>query len=1073
MSVVKAKIIDRVITFTERPLLYSHARNADYLQISFDAEWNGHTKTAVFYRVKEKPYVVLMDEDTCVIPPEVMETDGKIYIGVFGVKDETVLTSEVVFYPVGVGALTEGAMPEVTPDLWQDIISRIEEIKETGANIGQYVETATEAAQTATTKAQEAQISASTASTAATNATKAQTAAETAQGKAETAQSKAEEAQSEAESAKADAAQAKTDAQTAKTDAETAKTQAESARDTAQGYANSANSAKTQAETAKTQAVNAKNEAVEAANNAAADVEDNVSILETVTGETVMVEDSANDVIYGLKLYGKSVQQTEPGKNLCSKSEYLVQGDNTNRKLQIEEIPAGTYTISMNCPAHETIDETRILIEKDNTVLSDELWLTTGQRSSATFTISEPANAVLFSGAGGTYTEIQIEVGETATPYEPYKAWSTPSPENPVPIESVEDVTVSVYGENLITDVTRPSSYITCTKNDDGTFTLNGTNASGTDISIYFVGYYGDTVVKFPTGEYTACVEGLNDSDYIRIRGTGFETDTTTTTTTTTTKTFTNDVTQFLIGFKAGSTYNNKVIKPMLARGKTPPSEYVAGVTAQSLATALNLHAVPVTSGGNYTDEDGQMWLSDVADFGTGKITRYTRSVTYDGSEDENWSNFSSGARAYQQLDSVVREKSRVNAINSRYEHKTIQGNVNELVFGESTVFSMKSWNGTRLCVTIPSNAKLEEEIKAYFSEHQFTVIYALAEPTTEDIPTKVMQAYKALHTNEGVTNVFTDTNAGIELRYRNNRQLADNVTEVINKKASPTPVTSVNGKTGDVVLTIDDINIEDVTEPLREDISSLENGYANSVLSGRTITNWTSLETWLGDGMDEAKMKRGIWCFGATGSLSGLPTQVDNGATLHMYITGTSSLMLYLYAKDGIYRRNVSWMGSVWDTSSSEWVQIADSNGEIVDEHTTQISEIETELNTVWARQVLYGEISPKTFTAAGVSLWDIPIAGAYHGKSALVELVGMTIDTDGIASVEMCQYAGATEKQPFSSRDFSAGTGIGYSTIKRVKIDDDTTGIRIKGIVGSTSQMGRIRSGSYCYVKITILNS
>lgn len=1058
MSTIQAKIIDRVITFTERPLLYSHAKNVDYIHVTFDDEWTGYTKTAVFYRDINKPYAVLMDDDTATIPPEVMETDGKIYMGVFGVKDDEVLNSEVVFYPVGVGALTEGAMPEVTPDLWQDIISRIEEIKETGANIGQYVETATEAAQTATTKAQEAQISASTASTAATNATKAQTAAETAQGKAETAQSKAETAQSGAESAKADAVQAKTDAETAKTQAETAKTDAVSARDSAQGYANSAESAKTQAETAKTQAVNAKNEAVEAANNAAADVEDNVSILETVTGETVTVNDSAEDVIYGLKLYGKSVQQTEPGKNLCSKSEYFVQGDNTNRKLQIEEIPAGTYTISMNCPAHETITETDIMIEKDNTSLTEWLQLTTGQRSSVTFTISQSANAVLFSGAGGTYTEIQIEVGETATPYEPYKAWSTPSPENPVPIESVVNPTVSVYGENLVNvgEYTYENRGVTFTAKD-GAVQVSGTATSESAYGIkipflpkgtYFVnGGKGNILVRL-----AYCKTG--ESYKYAMSGTSVTIDD-------------EDTFLFQVYVKGGKTVNDTVY-PMLIRGKSalPFVQY----TEQTLATQLNLYAVPVESGGNYTDEDGQQWIADVADFETGKITRNVIAKTFNGTESL-----------------YINSNDTLTIRDYDFMRITVQ-NQNTLIGIISNMFVANTWvkvdqnNDPQIALAWGSGIGVKmpgidttQDFKTFLSTNNLHVVGLRNTPTTEDIPANIMQAYKNLHTNEGTTNVFADSDpqAGIELSYRNNRQLADNVVEVVSKKASSAPVTSVNGKTGDVVLTIDDLNIEDVTEPLYEDISSLENGYANSVLSAREISTWTSLDSWLGDGMEDAKKMRGVWRFGATGSLSGLPTQIDNGSMLHMYITGTNTLVLYFYAKDGIYRRNVSWMGSVWDTSTSEWVQIANNDGEIVDEHTTQISEIETELNTVWARQVLYGEISPKTFTAAGVSLWDIPIADAYHGKSALVELVGMMIDTDGSASVEICQYAGATEKQPFSTRDFSAGAGIGYSTIKSIKIDDDTTGIRIKGIVGSTSQMGKIRSGSYCYVKITILNS
>ena len=944
MSTIQAKIIDRVITFTERPLLYSHAKNVDYIHVTFDDEWTGYTKTAVFYRDINKPYAVLMDDDTATIPPEVMETDGKIYMGVFGVKDDEVLNSEVVFYPVGVGALTEGAMPEVTPDLWQDIISRIEEIKETGANIGPYVETATEAAQTATTKAQEASTSASTATTAATNAQRYAEDAEDAKTGAESAKADAVQAKTDAETAKTQAQTAKAGAESAMTDAETCKTQAESARDAAQGYANSANSAKTQAQTAKTQAVNAKNEAVNAANNAAAEVEENVSVLETATGEAVTVDDSAQDILYGLKLYGKSVQD------------------------------------------------------------------------------------------------------------------GTPSPENPVPIESVEDVTVSVYGENLF-DKSKCTNKggMTVTQNADGSITVSGTPANA-------YANVCDYRMRLPAGTYKVASNNDKSGIYLQVTANGENF---------INRTFTLSApTVAIIKVQNGMSVDpvDVTLRPYLIRGSAEPESVPQYVDVQTLATALNLYAVPVTSGGNYTDEDGQQWIADVADFGTGKITRNVIAKTFNGTETIYInSNDTLMIRDYDFMGITIQNQNTLIGIISNMFVANTWVKVDQnndpqiaLAWGSGVGFKMPGIDTT-------------QDFKTFLSTNNLHVVGLRNTPTTEDIPANIMQAYKNLHTNEGTTNVFADSDpqAGIELSYRNNRQLADNVVEVVSKKASSAPVTSVNGKTGDVVLTIDDLNIEDVTEPLYEDISSLENGYANSVLSAREISTWTSLDSWLGDGMEDAKKMRGVWRFGATGSLSGLPTQIDNGSMLHMYITGTNTLVLYFYAKDGIYRRNVSWMGSVWDTSTSEWVQIANNNGETVDEHTTQLLEIETELNTVWARQVLYGEISPKTFTAAGVSLWDIPIADAYHGKSALVELVGMMIDTDGSASVEMCQYAGATEKQPFSTRDFSAGAGIGYSTIKRIKIDDDTTGIRIKGIVGSTSQMGRIRSGSYCYVKITILNS
>lgn len=41
-----------------------------------------------------------------------------------------------------------------------------------------------------------------------------------------------------------------------------------------------------------------------------------------------------------------------------------------------------------------------------------------------------------------------------------------------------------------------------------------------------------------------------------------------------------------------------------------------------TLSTPGGLPGIPVTSGGNYTDESGQQWIADVKDYGTGKYTQ-------------------------------------------------------------------------------------------------------------------------------------------------------------------------------------------------------------------------------------------------------------------------------------------------------------------------------------------------------------------------------------------------------------------------------------------------------------------
>ena len=112
MSIIKLKTIDENLEFTSSPPVYSGDVNTIATQFEFDEFWQDFIKTAVFYREIDKPYQVVLEDDTCYIPAEVMRTEGRIYIGVFGVKDDKVKTSEVVFYDIGTGVMTYGSIPE-------------------------------------------------------------------------------------------------------------------------------------------------------------------------------------------------------------------------------------------------------------------------------------------------------------------------------------------------------------------------------------------------------------------------------------------------------------------------------------------------------------------------------------------------------------------------------------------------------------------------------------------------------------------------------------------------------------------------------------------------------------------------------------------------------------------------------------------------------------------------------------------------------------------------------------------------------------------------------------------------
>ena len=63
----------------------------------------------------------------------------------------------------------------------------------------------------------------------------------------------------------------------------------------------------------------------------------------------------------------------------------------------------------------------------------------------------------------------------------------------------------------------------------------------------------------------------------------------------------------------------------------------VAGVheaNSMTIATPNGLPGIPVTSGGNYTDANGQQWICDEIDFGRGVYVRRIQTITFYGTED-------------------------------------------------------------------------------------------------------------------------------------------------------------------------------------------------------------------------------------------------------------------------------------------------------------------------------------------------------------------------------------------------------------------------------------------------------
>ena len=126
MSEIKIQCVDQALHLVEMPPIYSGDVNYDTVSFDFDTTWNDYTKTAIFYQSKDKAYSQLLDASgSCKIPKEVLASKGICYIGVFGVYDNTVITSQVLRYRILEGAITEDLnIPDPTPSIYEQILSK-------------------------------------------------------------------------------------------------------------------------------------------------------------------------------------------------------------------------------------------------------------------------------------------------------------------------------------------------------------------------------------------------------------------------------------------------------------------------------------------------------------------------------------------------------------------------------------------------------------------------------------------------------------------------------------------------------------------------------------------------------------------------------------------------------------------------------------------------------------------------------------------------------------------------------------------------------------------------------------
>lgn len=188
------------------------------------------------------------------------------------------------------------------------------------------------------------------------------------------------------------------------------------------------------------------------------------------------------------------------------------------------------------------------------------------------------------------------------------------------------------------------------------------------------------------------------------------------------------------------------------------------------VSTPNGLPGIPVTSGGNYTDADGQQWVCDEVDFASGKYVHRLKMLEFDGTED--WITLptvNGKTRFVLSVDDLKKPSSNgeIACIMSTH-YPTMSANK---VYSETQGISVS----TSLLISIydENHNTSEADWKSYLAAQKAAgtpvkVVYGLETPIETDIPEETIEAYKSLTTYAPVTNIMTDStpSAGLSVRY-------------------------------------------------------------------------------------------------------------------------------------------------------------------------------------------------------------------------------------------------------------------------------------------------------------------
>lgn len=493
-------------------------------------------------------------------------------------------------------------------------------------------------------------------------------------------------------------------------------------------------------------------------------------VEEAKSGTEITVNDSAEMPLQGLNVYGKSKQVTTTGANLFDANDvskgYISDDSGSNI------VVANSYCSNFIAVSAKTkyylysgqndgrwgafYDSSKTFISGISTDKYNSVFETPENAAYIRFTVDYNNNNPDFA------RNVIFAKSTVALPFEPYTGGKpSPSPDYPQEIVSVGEkgsIGIEITGKNLFGGKAFANKIVE----------LGGTLV-GDNVKIDASKINGKLIYKFTDSSkrYTIIVEGVNSSKIQAVNLSVCYSDGTT-----------GGFGEFANGKRIvvtikdvigvyGSWYTGEATytKFGIFEGEVKESDYEPYKESKAIIPIQGgLPGIPVTAGGNYTDENGQQYICDEIDFGRGKYVQRIWKGVFDGSEDEAWSYNIGAHRA-----NIILNNGNLGT----YDQRGIASMCSNLLWNRSVYSDSNRKNGylinnnsffVRVAESLALNT--EPDFRTWLASNPITLQYVLATPIETDLSEAQIQAYKSLTTFKPASTIRNDEKAWMSASY-------------------------------------------------------------------------------------------------------------------------------------------------------------------------------------------------------------------------------------------------------------------------------------------------------------------